>query len=58
MFKLSRGLPLYCIDAKRNLTLREESQLLTGLVYSAKARIFNDVLYVRYIHLTKGQAYS
>jgi hypothetical protein len=29
-----------------------------GLVCSAKARIFNNMLYVRYVHLTKGQAYS
>jgi hypothetical protein len=29
-----------------------------GLVYSAEGIIFNNVLYKRYIHLTKGQAYS
>jgi hypothetical protein len=29
-----------------------------GLVYSAKGIIFNNMLYMRYIHLTKGQAYS
>jgi hypothetical protein len=29
-----------------------------GVVYSAKGRIFNNMLYVRYVHLTKSQAYS
>jgi hypothetical protein len=29
-----------------------------GLLYSAKGRIFNNMLFVRYVHLTKGQAYS
>jgi hypothetical protein len=29
-----------------------------GLVYSAKRRSFNNKLYVRYVYLTKGQAYS
>jgi hypothetical protein len=29
--------------------------VLTGLVYSVKGRIFNSMLYVRYIQLTKGQ---
>jgi hypothetical protein len=29
-----------------------------GLVYSAKGRILNNMLYVQYIHLKKGQAYS
>jgi hypothetical protein len=29
-----------------------------GLVYSAKGRIFNNMLYVLYMHLTEGQAYS
>jgi hypothetical protein len=27
---------------------------LTGLVYSGQGRIFNNMLYVRYIHLTKA----
>jgi hypothetical protein len=29
-----------------------------GLVCSAEQRVFNNMLYVRYVHLTKGQAYS
>jgi hypothetical protein len=29
-----------------------------GLVYIAKGRIFNNMLYVRYVHMIKGQAYS
>jgi hypothetical protein len=29
-----------------------------GLVYSARGRIFNNMLYVRYVHMTKGQACS
>jgi hypothetical protein len=29
-----------------------------GLVYRAKARIFNNMLYVRYVHLMEGQAHS
>jgi hypothetical protein len=28
------------------------------LVYSAKAKIFSNMLYVEYVHLTKGQTYS
>jgi hypothetical protein len=28
-----------------------------GLVYSAKGRIFNNMLYVQYTHLTKGVMY-
>jgi hypothetical protein len=30
----------------------------SGLVYSAKGRIFSNMLQVRYVHLTKGQEYS
>jgi hypothetical protein len=29
-----------------------------GLMYSAKGRIFNNMLYVRYVHLTSGRAHS
>jgi hypothetical protein len=29
-----------------------------GLAYSAKRRILNGMLYVRNVHLTKGQTYS
>jgi hypothetical protein len=65
MLKLSRGLPLYCMDAERNDTLKRRTSVsglakpgLTGLVYKAKARSFNNMLYVLYVHLTKGQAYS
>jgi hypothetical protein len=29
-----------------------------GLLFSEKGRIFNYTLYVRYVHLTKGEAYS
>jgi hypothetical protein len=29
-----------------------------GLAYGASGRIYNNLLYVRYVHLTKGQAYS
>jgi hypothetical protein len=53
------------MDAERNVTLKRRTSItgfakpgLTGLVCSAKARIFNNMLYVRYVHLTKGQAYS
>jgi hypothetical protein len=28
---------------------------LTCILYSAKARIFNNMLYVRYVHLTKAK---
>jgi hypothetical protein len=29
-----------------------------GLVYSAEGRVFNNLLYVRYVRLAKDQAYS
>jgi hypothetical protein len=32
--------------------------LTEDLYIGAKGRIFNNVLYLRYVHLTKGQAYS
>jgi hypothetical protein len=42
---------------RENTAIMEET-LDKGLVYSAKGRIFNNMLYVRYVHLTKGQTYS
>jgi hypothetical protein len=51
-------LPLPCMRVESTLSEVCKAWAERGLVYRTKGRIFNNMLYVRYVHLTKDQAYS
>jgi hypothetical protein len=55
---LMTKLPLYQKTRKTSMICSGKACTNSELVYSAKGRIFSNMLYVPYVRLIKGQAYS